>query len=278
MNLVGDAAATLRELTPYLVRKEDRSWRAGIEENVRRWWEVMAAAAQVEADPVNPQRLFSEFSERLPDDCIVVADSGSAADWYARQLRFNDTTHGSLSGTLATMGSAVPYAIGAKIGHPGKPVVAFAGDGAMQMNGLAELITIKRYWQEWSDPRLVIAVLHNNDLNQVTWEMRSLQGAPKFPDSQTPPSVDYAAFARSVGLAAMTVRSGTELGPAWGSALAADRPTVLDVHCDPDVPPIPPHASWDQIQKTAKSLWRGDEDRWGVLKEGVKTKLQELRH
>jgi pyruvate dehydrogenase (quinone) len=278
VNLVGDAGATLRELTPYLVQKEDRSWRAGIEENVQRWWEVMAAAAQVEADPVNPQRLFSEFSERLPDDCIVVADSGSAADWYARQLRFNDTTHGSLSGTLATMGSAVPYAIGAKVGHPGKPVVAFSGDGAMQMNGLAELITIKRYWQEWSDPRLVIAVLHNNDLNQVTWEMRSLQGAPKFPDSQTLPSVDYAAFARSVGLAAMTIRSGAELASAWGTALAADRPTLLDVHCDPDVPPIPPHASWDQIQKTAKSLWRGDEDRWGVLKEGVKTKLQELRH
>ncbi|TCO35552.1 pyruvate dehydrogenase (quinone) [Kribbella steppae] len=278
VNLVGDAAATLRELTPYLVQKEDRSWRSGIEDGVQRWWDVMAAAAQVEADPVNPQRLFHDFSQRLPDDCIVVADSGSAADWYARQLRFNDTTHGSLSGTLATMGSAVPYAIGAKIAHPGKLVVAFSGDGAMQMNGLAELITIKRYWQEWSDPRLVIAVLHNNDLNQVTWEMRSLQGAPKFPDSQTLPSVDYAAFARSVGLAAVTVRDGDELGSAWDTALAADRPTLLDVHCDPDVPPIPPHAGWDQIQKTAKSLWRGDEDRWGVLKEGVKTKLQELRH
>jgi pyruvate dehydrogenase (quinone) len=278
VNLVGDAAATLRELTPYLVQKEDRSWRSGIEESVRHWWEVMAAAAKVKADPVNPQRLFHEFSERLPDDCIVVADSGSAADWYARQLRFNDTTRGSLSGTLATMGSAVPYAIGAKLGHPSKPVVGFAGDGAMQMNGLAELITIKRYWQEWSDPRLVIAVLHNNDLNQVTWEMRSLQGAPKFADSQTLPEVDYAAFARSVGLEAITVRDGDSLASAWDTALAADRPTLLDVYCDPDVPPIPPHASWDQIQKTAKSLWHGDEDRWGVLKEGVKTKLQELRH
>ncbi len=278
VNLVGDAGATLRELMPYLLQKEDRSWRSGIEDGVQRWWDVMAAAARVEADPVNPQRLFHEFSERLPGDCIVVADSGSAADWYARQVRFDDTTHGSLSGTLATMGSAVPYAIGAKLGHPGKPVVAFSGDGAMQMNGLAELITIKRYWQEWSDPRLVIAVLHNNDLNQVTWEMRSLQGAPKFPDSQALPEVDYAAFARSVGLSAITVRDGEDLGMAWDSALAADRPMLLDVYCDPDVPPIPPHASWDQIQKTAKSLWRGDEDRWGVLKEGMKTKLQELRH
>jgi pyruvate dehydrogenase (quinone) len=278
VNLVGDARSTLRALTPYLVKKDDRSWRTGIEENVARWWDAMADVAKVEADPVNPQRLFSEFSSRLPDDCIVVADSGSAADWYAKQLRFKDTTRGSLSGTLATMGSAVPYGIGAKIGNPGQPVVAFSGDGAMQMNGLAELITIKRYWQEWDDPRLVIAVLHNNDLNQVTWEMRALQGAPKFPDSQTLPEVDYAAFAQSVGLAAVTVREPEALGSAWETALAADRPTVLDVYCDPDVPPIPPHAGWDQISKLGKSLWKGDEDRWGVLKEGVKSKLEELRH
>jgi pyruvate dehydrogenase (quinone) len=278
VNLVGDAATTLRALTPYLEKKQDTSWRSGIEENVARWWDLMADVAQVEADPVNPQRLFSEFSTRLPENCIVVADSGSAADWYARQLRFKDSTRGSLSGTLATMGSAVPYGIGAKIAHPRQPVVAFSGDGAMQMNGLAELITIKRYWQEWGDPRLVIAVLHNNDLNQVTWEMRSLQGAPKFPDSQTLPEVDYAGFARSVGLGAITVREPDALASAWETALAADRPTVLDVYCDPDVPPIPPHASWDQITKLAKSLAKGDEDRWGVLKEGVKSKLQELRH
>ncbi|HEY0471441.1 MAG TPA: thiamine pyrophosphate-requiring protein [Kribbella sp.] len=278
VNLVGDAAATLSALIPYLEKKQDRSWRTRIEENVARWWDVMAEVAQVEADPVNPQRLFSEFSARLPENCIVVADSGSAADWYARQLRFKDSTRGSLSGTLATMGSAVPYGIGAKIAHPGQPVVAFSGDGAMQMNGLAELITVKRYWREWDDPRLVVAVLHNNDLNQVTWEMRSLQGAPKFPDSQTLPDVDYAAFARSVGLAAIVVREPEALASAWDTALTADRPTVLDVYCDPDVPPIPPHASWDQIAKLAESLVKGDEDRWGVLKEGVKSKLQELRH
>jgi pyruvate dehydrogenase (quinone) len=277
VNLVGDAATTLRALIPLLRRKEDRSWRSGIEEGVERWWNVMAGAAHVDADPVNPQRLFHEFSERLPEDCIVVADSGSAADWYARQLRFTDSTRGSLSGTLATMGSAVPYGIGAKFAHPGRPVVAFSGDGAMQMNGLAELITIKRYWPEWSDPRLVIAVLHNNDLNQVTWEMRSMQGAPKFTDSQTLPEVDYAGFAQSVGLTGIAVRKPDELPAAWDNALAADRPTVLDVYCDPDVPPIPPHAGWDQISKMTESLWKGDEDRWGVLKEGVKTKLQELR-
>ncbi len=182
---------------------------------------------------------------------------------------------GSLSGTLATMGPAVPYGIGAKFAHPGRPVVAFAGDGAMQMNGMAELITIQRYWQQWTDPRLVVAIIHNNDLNQVTWEMRAMGGAPKFAESQSLPDVDYAAFARSLGLGGETVKSSDEMGSAWDRALAADRPTVLDVYTDPDMPPIPPHATWEQFTDVAKAVLAGDENRWGFVKQGVKTKLQE---
>ena len=184
VNLVGDAAATLRALIPLLQRKADRAWREDIEAKVARWWEVMEAEAMVEADPVNPMRLFAELSSRLPGNAIITADSGSSANWYARQLKFRDHMRGSLSGNLATMGPGVPYGIGAKFGCPDRPVIVFAGDGAMQMNGLAELITIKHYWREWTDPRLIIAVLHNNDLNQVTWEMRAMEGAPKFTESQ----------------------------------------------------------------------------------------------
>jgi pyruvate dehydrogenase (quinone) len=276
LNIVGDAATTLRALIPHLRRKEDRSWREGIESGVSRWWEVMAAEAMVDADPVNPMRLFSELSARLPDNAIVTADSGSAANWYARQLRFRGDVRGSLSGTLATMGPAVPYGIGAKFGLPGRPVIAFAGDGAMQMNGLAELITVKHYWRDWSDPRLIVAVLHNNDLNQVTWEMRAMEGAPKFAESQTLPDVDYAAFAASLGLGAISVDKPDQIGPAWEQALTADRPTLLDVRCDPDVPPIPPHATFEQMKDAAKALIGGDENRWGVIKEGVKTKVQEF--
>jgi pyruvate dehydrogenase (quinone) len=276
VNLVGDAAATLAALLPMLERKTDRSWRETIEKNVDAWWHTMADEAMVDADPVNPMRIFSEASPRLPDNAIVVTDSGSAANWYARQLKFRGNIRGSLSGTLATMGPAVPYAIGAKFGCPDRPVIAFEGDGAMQMNGLAELLTVKHYWELWSDPRLVIAVLHNNDLNQVTWEMRAMQGAPKFAESQTLPDMSYAAFAEGIGLAAQTVNDPDQLGPAWEAALAADRPTVLDVHCDPDVPPIPPHSTFQQMKDAAKALLAGDEDRWGVLKEGVKTKAQEL--
>jgi thiamine pyrophosphate-dependent acetolactate synthase large subunit-like protein len=173
----------------------------------------MDAEAEVEADPVNPMLLFRELSTRLPMDAIVAADSGSSANWYARQLKFRGDMRGSLSGTLATMGPGVPYGIGAKFAHPERPVIVFAGDGAMQMNGLAELITIKHYWEQWSDPRLIVAVLHNNDLNQVTWEMRAMEGAPKFVESQQLPDVDYAGFARSLGLNAIAVDDPAQRRP-----------------------------------------------------------------
>ncbi|WP_413249286.1 thiamine pyrophosphate-requiring protein [Sinomonas flava] len=275
-NIVSDAAAALRALIPHLRRKEDRSWRDDLESKVTRWWETMRAEAMVDADPVNPMRVFSELSDRLPADAIVSADSGSSANWYARQLKFHGTMRGSLSGNLATMGPGVPYAIGAKFAHPGRPVIAFAGDGAMQMNGLNELITITRYWREWDDPRLIIAVLHNDDLNQVTWEMRAMGGAPAFHESQDLPDVDYAAIASVLGLGSIAVDSPDQLGPAWETALAADRPTLLDVRTDPDIPPIPPHATFEQALNSAKAMLKGDSSAWGVIREGVKTKAQEF--
>lgn len=276
VNLVGDAAATLRALLPLLDHQEDRGWRERIERDVARWWDTMDGEAHVAADPVNPMRLFSEFSAQAPPDAIVTADSGTAADWYARQVRMRGRMRGSLSGTLASMGAALPYAIGAKFAHPDRPVVAFEGDGAMQMNGLAELLTVARYWREWEDPRLVVAVLHNNDLNQVTWELRSLGGTPEFVESQALPDVSYADVATSMGLAAITVDDPEELASVWRTALAADRPHLLDVHVDPDVPPIPPHTDLEQALDTAKALIKGDPSRWGVMKQGLRTKAQEL--
>ena len=239
LNLIGDSAATLRALIPHLRRKEDRAWRDGIEDNVAKWWRSMDAEADVPADPINPMLVFRELSSRLPLDAIVCADSGSSANWYARQLKFRGDMRGSLSGNLATMGPGVPYGIGAKFGHPDRPVIVFAGDGAMQMNGLAELITVKHYWEQWSDARLIIAVLHNNDLNQVTWEMRAMEGAPKFTESQRLPDVSYEGFARSLGLDGIAVDKPEQVAAAWDQALAADRPTVLDFRTDPDVPADP---------------------------------------
>jgi pyruvate dehydrogenase (quinone) len=276
LNIVGDAKTTLRALIPKLKRKSERGWRDTIEKNVADWWQVVDRQAATGADPVNPMRIFSELSQRLPDNAIVAADSGSAANWYARVLRFTGNMRGSLSGTLATMGPGVPYVIGAKWAHPDRPAIALVGDGAMQMNGLAELITIARYWTQWTDPRLVIAVLHNNDLNQVTWEMRAMQGAPKFVESQTLPDVDYAAFARGLGLHARNIDKPDDLGDAWDQALSADRPTVLDVRCDPNIPPIPPHATLEQVRSLAGAVLHGDEDTWGFIKQGIKQKAQEF--
>lgn len=276
VNLVGDAGETLRRLLPMVQAKADRSWRETVESNVERWWEVLDRRAHTSADPINPELVFHELSPRLPADAIVTADSGSAANWYARHLRFRDGMRGSLSGTLATMGPGVPYLVGAKFGRLGRPGIALVGDGAMQMNGINELITIAKYWRDWDDPRLVVAVLHNNDLNQVTWELRAMGGSPQFLPSQELPEFSYAAYARSLGLAGVLVAKPDEVAGAWEEALAADRPCVLDFRTDPAVPPIPPHATWDQIVKSAESILRGDSDRVDVIKEGVKSKLQEF--
>jgi pyruvate dehydrogenase (quinone) len=276
LNLVGDAKTTLQALIPKLERKTDRKWRETTESNVASWWQTIERQAAIDADPINPMRIFAELSDRLPDNAIVAADSGSAANWYARVLRFREGMRGSLSGTLATMGPGVPYVIGAKWAHPDRPTIALVGDGAMQMNGMAELITVARYWQDWADPRLIVAVLHNNDLNQVTWEMRAMEGAPKFVESQTLPEVDYAAFARGLGLHAQNVEKPDQLGGAWEQAFAADRPTVLDVRCDPNVPPIPPHATLDQVKSMVGAVLHGDEDTWGFVEQGTKQKAQEF--
>ncbi|SMD24686.1 thiamine pyrophosphate-requiring protein [Lentzea albidocapillata] len=276
LNLIGDAQATLAALVPLLERKPRSKWRESVESNVARWWDTMEKQAMVEADPVNPMRVVWELSSRVPDNAIITADSGSAANWYARDLKMRRGMRGSLSGTLATMGPAVPYAIGAKFAHPDRPVIALVGDGAMQMNGLAELITVIRYADRWSDPRLVVCVFHNNDLNQVTWELRAMGGAPKFEESQTLPDVDYAGFARSLGMLAIDVDSPDQLGRAWDLALSADRPTLLDFRCDPEVPPIPPHATFEQVKSLTEAILRGDPEAWHLIVQGTKTKAQEL--
>ncbi|GHF42321.1 thiamine pyrophosphate-requiring protein [Amycolatopsis bartoniae] len=276
VNLVGEAQATLRALLPMLTRKSDRSWRETIERNVTDWWDTVTSQAMLEANPVNPMRIVHELSTRLPDDAIITADSGSSTNWYARNLKIRGRVRSTLSGTLATMGPGVPYAIGAKFAHPDRPVIALEGDGAMQMNGLAELITIARYRHLWTDPRLVVCVFHNNDLNQVTWELRAMGGAPKFEESQSLPDISYAEIARSLGFEAIAVEHPDQLGPAWDRALAADKPALLDVRCDPEVPPIPPHATFEQMKSAAEAVLKGDPNAWHLMAQGLKTKAQEL--
>ncbi|MBF6353145.1 thiamine pyrophosphate-requiring protein [Nocardia higoensis] len=276
VNLVGDAKQTLTDLIGHLERKSDRGWRESVEAAVSRWWEALERQSMLEARPVNPMRVVWELSRQIPGDAIVTADSGSSTNWYARCLRLRGQMRGSLSGTLATMGAGVPYAIGAKFAHPDRPAIALVGDGAMQMNGAAELLTVRRYYAQWDDPRLVVCVFHNNDLNQVTWELRAMGGAPKFEESQLLPDVSYADLARACGLHAIAVDDPDDLAPAWREALAADLPTVLDVRSDPEVPPIPPHATWEQMKSTAEAVLHGDPEGWHLMTQGVKSKAQEF--
>jgi pyruvate dehydrogenase (quinone) len=276
VNLAGDAAETLRALIPHLERKEDRSWREEIEAGVDRWWSLVEQRAMLDADPINPQRMFWELSERLPDGAIISSDSGSAANWFARDLKVREGMMASLSGTLATMGPGVPYAIAAKFAHPDRPALALVGDGAMQMNGNGELVTIAKYWQQWSDPRLVVLVLNNRDLNQVTWEQRVMEGDPKFEGSQDIPDFPYARYAEMIGLRGIKVERADGIGAAWDEALAADRPAVLEAVTDPSVPPLPPHVMPEQAKMLSQALFKGDPDAWDVIKQSFKGKAQEF--
>ena len=266
VNLQGDAAETLRALLPLLKTKEETAWRDGIARNVAKWWQRLEERAMQPASPVNPQRVAWELSPRLPEHVILTSDSGSCANWYARDLKIRRGMMASLSGGLASMGAAVPYAIAAKFAHPDRPVIALVGDGAMQMNNMAELITVAKYWREWANPHWIVCVFNNEDLNQVTWEQRVMEGDPKFEASQDIPNVPYHRFAELIGLQGIYVDRATDVGPAWERALAADRPVVLEVKTDPEVPPLPPHITFQQAMHYSQMLLKGDPREAGVIK------------
>jgi len=276
VNLVGDAAETLRALIPLLTRKDERGWREQIEENVAAWWRLMDDRAHESADPINPQQVFWELSERLPDGAIIASDSGSSANWYARDVRLREGMMASLSGTLASMGPGVPYAIAAKFAHPHRPVFALVGDGAMQMNGNAELVTIAKYWERWHDPRLIILVLNNRDLNQVTWEQRAMSGDPKFEGSQSLPDFPYASYAELIGLRGIRVDHPDRIASAWDEALSADRPVVYEAITDPQVPPLPPHITVEEARSLMSALRKGDPDAGAVILQSFKQKFTEF--
>jgi pyruvate dehydrogenase (quinone) len=276
VDLVGDAAETLRALLPLLERKQDRAWREQIEAGVARWWEILEDRAHQSAEPINPQLVFQELSPRLPDRAILTADSGSATNWWARHLRIREGMDAALSGTLATMCPAIPYALAAKFAYPDRPVIAALGDGAMQMISINALIDVARYHREWADQTLVICVLHNDDLNQVTWEQRVMSGDPKLEASQDLPDFRYADYARLLGLHAVRVDRPGDVGAAWDECLAAGKPAVLEAITDPEVPPLPPHIRFEQATGLAKAIAGHDPNAREMIAQAVKGKLAEF--
>jgi pyruvate dehydrogenase (quinone) len=274
VNLVGDSAETLRALLPLLENKEDRTWRDSIEGWMTDWWKKLEARAKAKAEHgVNPQRTVWELSPRIPANAIVTSDSGSVANWYARDLKIQRGMLCSLSGGLASMGAAVPYAIAAKFAYPQRPVIALVGDGAMQMNNMAELITVAKYWKEWSNPCWICMVLNNADLNQVTWEQRVMEGDPKFEASQEIPSIPYHRFAELIGLRGIYVDDAERMGDAWDEALKSDRPVVIEVKADPEIPPLPPHITLAQAKAFASTLMTGDPEQGNMVRDTARQVL-----
>ncbi|MFC3607886.1 thiamine pyrophosphate-requiring protein [Stutzerimonas tarimensis] len=271
--LEGDSAETLRALLPLLEEKTDRSWRKKIEKSREDWEKTLTERAMAKSDPVNPQRVAYELSPLLPDLSIITSDSGSCANWFARDIKIRRGMMCSLSGGLASMGAGVPYAIAAKFAYPERPVVALVGDGAMQMNNMAELITVAKYWKEWQNPTWICCVFNNEDLNQVTWEQRVMAGDPKFEASQNIPNVPYHRFAESIGLKGIYVDREDAVADAWKEALAADRPVLIEFKTDPNVPPLPPHVKFAQAKKFATTLLHGDPDQAGIIKQTAKQVL-----
>lgn len=276
VGLVGDAAETLRALLPRLAPKSDGAWRKGIADDVAKWWTTLDDRAHQPAAPVNPQLVAWELSPRLPDRAVITSDSGSCANWFARDLKMRRGMIASLSGGLASMGAAVPYALAAKYAHPDRPVIALVGDGAMQMNNMAELITAAKYWRSWRDPRFIVCVFNNEDLNQVTWEQRIINGDPKFEASQRIPDVSYSRFAEMIGLAGIFVDSPQRLGSAWEQALASEMPVVLEVKTDPEVPPLPPHITLQQAKNFSLALMKGDPNETGAIKGAARQVLEKI--
>lgn len=269
-NLQGDAAETLRALLPHLQRKTDASWRESIAQNKDQWYDIEAERAHISADPINPQLLFHSLNERLPDRAIVTGDAGTPTNWMARHLMVRRGMKMSLSGNLATMGSAVPYAIAAKFAYPDRCVISLPGDGAMQMNGINELITVFAHWKKWSDPRLIFLVLNNADLNQVTWEQRILSGTPRNMETQPLPDFAYARFGESLGFLGIRVDRPEDVDAAWDRALGADRPVVLEAMVDGNVATLPPHISREQAMHFLQSIRKGDSEGRGALRESIK--------
>jgi pyruvate dehydrogenase (quinone) len=276
VNLIGDSAMVLRKLMPLIEQKKDRAWRQTVEKNVKEWWKTLESRAMTSANPLNPQRVFWELSPRLPEQCIIACDTGSGTNWYARDLKMRRGMMASVSGSLATMGPGMPYAIAAKFAYPDRPILALVGDGALQMNGMNALITVAKYWQQWQDPRFIILALNNQDLNQVTWEMRAQSGDPKFDASQNLPDVRYSRFAEELGLKGIFVDEPDRVGAAWEDALAADRPVLLEAKTDPEVPPLPPHITLKQAKAFASTLWTGDPREGSVITQTAKELLADL--
>jgi pyruvate dehydrogenase (quinone) len=274
--LVGDAKETLAALIPLLERKQDRTWREEIEQGVARWKRMLEERAALPAEPLNPMRVFQELSPLLPDGALLAADSGTSANWWARHITFRDGMKAAISGTLATMGCAVPYAIGAKFAHPDRTVIAAVGDGAMQMIGMNALIDVAHYAHRFENPQTIVLVLNNGDLNEVTWEQRAMAGDPRFDPGQSLPAFPYARYAELLGMKALRVDTPDAVKPAWEEALAHRGPVLYEAVTDPNMPPMPPQLRFETLKNMTRAFAKGDPAARDIMRHAARAARRDL--
>ncbi|MEU4874540.1 thiamine pyrophosphate-binding protein [Streptomyces sp. NPDC021608] len=283
VELVGDVRETLELLMPAIRSGErGREWFTTVCDNVRRWEDVLERRSRLSADPINPEQVARALDPQLPPDVMVTCDPGPLTGWYARHLTLRPGMRGAVSAGLAATGCALPYAIGAKSAHPDRPAIALVDDGAMGPDGLAELVTVARCRDRWQDPRLVVAVWNDRRLPRHAQDAQDPQAAPDSQDepssaaSQRSPEASYAEFARSLGLTGVRVETPEEVEAGWRTALAADGPAVVEFLTDPSVPPVPAHATWEQLGAAAAAVLKGEPDAGAVARHAFKAKMQEF--
>jgi pyruvate dehydrogenase (quinone) len=260
VNLVGDSAETLRALLPRLAPKTTGRFQERVRSLIVESRQQQEQLAMAEAHPLNPARVFLELNRVLPDKLAIAGDCGTATFWFAKYLGIRRGMLASLSGTLATMGSGMPYGLASKVVDSGRPVLALVGDGAMQMNGINALITVAQHWKDWKDPRFVIVVLNNCQLSYVTWEQRVMEGDPKFAPSQDLLDFPFARYAELLGLDAIRVADVESLQQACEKAFHAQRPLLIEAVTDPNVPPLPPSLTKEQRSKLKQAFAQPDTD------------------
>jgi pyruvate dehydrogenase (quinone) len=268
VGLVGDAAAVLQALLPRLKHHKDRSFLEKAQAGMGKWRELMHERGTRSDMPMKPQVVAHELNKLLADDAIIATDSGTITTWAARHLDIRGSMMFSVSGTLASMACAVPYALAAAIAHPGRQVVAFIGDGGFTML-LGELATAVKYGLD-----IKVVVIRNDSLGQIKWEQMVFLGNPEYGCDLQP--IDFAAVARGFGVAGFTIEDPKTCGDILRQALATPGPVVVDAIVDPHEPPMPPRVTLEQATKFAKSLAKGTPDRLKIALTVASDSVREI--
>ncbi len=252
VGLAGDAKLTLSELLPLLSGRSDRSFLEQAQAEMRDWRALTAERAEPREGPMAPDAVPFHLGRSLPDRAILTGDSGTVTTWAARtELRRGQLF--SFSGTMCSMMAALPYAIGAQVAHPDRPVVALTGDGSLTMM-MGELATLAQYALP-----VKVVVMRNDLLGLIKWEQMAFLGNPQYGVQLAP--VDFVKVAEACGLCGVRIDDPARAGDQFEEALRRDGPVVIEAVVDPDVMPMTPTINREHAKGVAWALAQGQPNR-----------------